>query len=128
MKIAMPKNGEMINQHFGKSESFIIVTVEDGKVVDKKEVSVNDLQHNHGGLSDLLIKEGASVVITGGIGKGAYDALRANNLEVIRGANMTIDEALESYLSSKLEDKEVMCSHHHGEHHHHHHHGDHKCH
>ena len=54
MKIAIPKNGDMINQHFGKSESFIIATVENGKVTEKKEVSVMDLQHNHGGLSKLI--------------------------------------------------------------------------
>lgn len=117
MKIAMPKNGEMINQHFGKSQSFLIVTVEDGKMVDKKEVSVMDLQHNHGGLSNLILNEGASVVITGGIGAGAYEALKANNLEVIRGVNMTLEEALVSYLNGELKDKAVMCNHH-GEHHH----------
>lgn len=116
MKIAIPKNGDMINQHFGRSESFIIATVENGKVTDKKEVSVMDLQHNHGGLSKLILNEGASVVITGGIGAGAYNALKEYNLDVIRGVNSTIDDALSNYLKGELKDRVVMCNHH-GEHH-----------
>lgn len=116
MKIAIPKNGEMVNQHFGKSESFLIVTIEEGKVVSNKEISVLDLQHNHGGLSSLIVKEGASLVICGGIGAGAYNALKENGLDVIRGVNSTIEEAVAAYLKNELQDKAVMCSHH-GEHH-----------
>lgn len=118
MKIAMPKNGEIINQHFGKSESFYIATVEENKVVDSKEVSVRDLQHNHGGLAGLLVEEGVNLVITGGIGQGAYVALKENGLEVLRGASGNISEVVEQYLNGSLKDRQVMCSHHHGEHHH----------
>lgn len=39
MKIAMPKNEKIINQHFGKSKSFAIVTVEDNKIIDIKDIS-----------------------------------------------------------------------------------------
>ncbi len=35
MKIAMPKNGELINQHFGKSESFLIAEIKDGNIINK---------------------------------------------------------------------------------------------
>ncbi len=31
MKIAIPNNEDMVNQHFGKSKSFIIATIEDKK-------------------------------------------------------------------------------------------------
>ncbi|MBB6630917.1 NifB/NifX family molybdenum-iron cluster-binding protein [Clostridium algidicarnis] len=118
MKIAMPKNGELINQHFGKSESFLVVTMEEGKIIDKKEISALKLQHNHGGLSNLLLDEGVSLIITGGIGAGAYNALKENNLEVIRGVNGKIEEVLLAYLKGELEDKNVVCNHN-GEHHNH---------
>jgi len=118
MKIAMPKNGEIINQHFGKSESFLIAEIKDGNITNKKEVSALELQHNHGGLSRLLLDEGVSLVITGGIGAGAYNALKENNLEVIRGVSGKIDEILGAYLKGDLEDKNVVCNHN-GEHHNH---------
>ncbi|BCZ47866.1 hypothetical protein psyc5s11_39330 [Clostridium gelidum] len=64
----MQKNEDMINQHFGKSKSFQIVAVEDNKITETKELSTENLQHNHGGLTDLLRKEKVNLVIASGIG------------------------------------------------------------
>ncbi|PKM78219.1 MAG: diguanylate cyclase [Firmicutes bacterium HGW-Firmicutes-15] len=117
MKIAMPKDGEMVNQHFGQSKYFLIVSVENQQIVDRKEISSESLQHNHAGLSGLFLTEGVSLVITGGIGKPALDALTEKGLEVIKGASGKCEEVLEKYLAGKLDDQNVTCNHH-GEHHH----------
>lgn len=116
MKIAMPNDGANLNQHFGKSKSFVIITLDKNEVVDTKEISSVALQHNHGGLSNLLFNEGVSVVITGGIGAGALTPLKEKGLNVIRGASGTIEDVLHKYLEGSLEDKQVVCNHH-GEHH-----------
>ena len=121
MKIAMPKNGEMLNQHFGQSRSFLIATVENGQIIDKQEVSAETLQHNHAGLSGLFQDQGVSLVITGGIGGPALQALQAKGLRVIRGASGPCEEILARYLSGNLIDQNVTCNHHGQEHHHHHH-------
>lgn len=117
MKIAIPKNGELINQHFGKSENFEIITIENNKIVESKVISTAELKHNHKGLSDLLFNEEVSLVITGGIGKGALDGLKEKHFEVIRGASGKIDDIVNLYLNGSLKDKEVVCNHH-GEHNH----------
>lgn len=117
MKIAMPKDGEMLNQHFGQSRSFLIVTVENNQIVDKLELSSESLQHNHAGISGLLLSEGVSLVITGGIGQPMFNALKAQGLEVIKGASGRCEEVIERYLNGELEDRNVTCGHH-GEHHH----------
>lgn len=119
MKIALPKNENEINQHFGRSKSFAIVTIEDNKVTEKKVVDSEALQHNHGGLASLLKDEGVSVVITGGIGQGAIDGLKSYNLEVIRGASGNIDDIIASYINGELQDKNVVCNHDHDHHHEH---------
>jgi predicted Fe-Mo cluster-binding NifX family protein len=118
MKIGMPKEGDFINQHFGQSRQFLIATVQDGQVVDKKVVGAESLQHNHAGLSGLFANEGVSVVITGGIGQPAYNALREKGLEVVRGASGTCEEVLQKYLRGEQRDSNVSCEHH-GENHHH---------
>jgi predicted Fe-Mo cluster-binding NifX family protein len=115
MKIGMPKNGEFLNQHFGQSREFLIASVENGQVVEIKEISGETLQHNHAGLSGLFLTEGVSLVITGGIGQPALNALVENGLQVIRGASGSCDEVLEKYLTGELTDKNVVCNHH-GEH------------
>ena len=117
MKIALPNKGTMVNQHFGMSESFVIATIEDKKIVNIEEISSVELAHNHQGLADLLTAKGATVVITGGIGGGAITGLQQNGLKVIKGASGEYKKAIEEYINGNLEDKDVTCNHH-GEHHH----------
>lgn len=117
MKIAIPNNGSMVNQHFGMSKSFVIATIEDKKIQNIEEISSAELAHQHQGLSDLLVAQGTTVVITGGIGEGAINGLQQNGLEVIKGASGEYKKVIEEYINGTLEDKNVICNHH-GEHHH----------
>ncbi|WP_291633892.1 NifB/NifX family molybdenum-iron cluster-binding protein [Clostridium sp.] len=117
MKIAIPNKGNMVNQHFGMSESFAIATIEDKKIVSIEEISSVELAHQHQGLADLLKAKGASVVITGGIGGGAISGLQQNGLEVIKGASGEYKAVILEYINGTLKDKDVTCNHH-GEHHH----------
>ncbi|HEY5576465.1 MAG TPA: NifB/NifX family molybdenum-iron cluster-binding protein [Clostridiaceae bacterium] len=125
MKIAIPVNGKMINQHFGRSENFVIVTVEDKKVVASEEVSAAEFAHQHKALADLLAQHGTDVVITGGIGAGAITGLQESGFKVIKGGSGEYLKAVEEFIEGTLEDKNVVCNHHgehhhqHGEHHHH---------
>lgn len=118
MKIAIPNNGDMINQHFGKSESFIIASIEDKKIIEIEKISAVEFAHQHQGLSELLVKHGTNVVITGGIGNGALSGLQQNGLKVIKGASGQYTKVIEEYINGKLEDKNVVCNHH-GEHNNH---------
>lgn len=118
MKIAIPNNRKMVNQHFGMSESFVIATIEDKKILTIEEISAAEFAHQHQGLADLLVKNGATVVITGGIGGGAIAGLKQNGLEVIKGASGEYLNVINEYINGTLEDKDVICNHH-GEHHHH---------
>lgn len=118
MKIAIPQNGQMLNQHFGQSKSFLIATIEDDQITDRHEISTDALQHNHAGLSSLFKSQGVSLVITGGIGSPALIALQSQGLQVIRGANGAVEDVLQGYLSGRIQDQNVTCSEHKGEHHH----------
>lgn len=118
MKIAIPNNGNMINQHFGKSESFVIVTIDAKNILSIEEISSVDFTHQHKGLADLLASHGASLVITGGIGGGAICGLQQNGLKLIKGASGEYKKVIEEYISGTLEDKDITCNHH-GVHHQH---------
>ncbi|AND83669.1 diguanylate cyclase [Clostridium tyrobutyricum] len=112
MKIAIPNNEDMVNQHFGKSKSFIIATIEDKKITQIEKISSEDLAHQHQGLADLLVKHGTDVVITGGIGGGALLGLQNNGLKVIKGASGEYIKVIEEYINGNLKDKNVVCNHH----------------
>jgi len=89
MKIAVPINKNMVNQHFGMSENFAIVTVEDKKVTIVEEISAAEFAHQHKGLADLLVKQGAETVIAG---------LQQNGLTVIKGATGEYMKVVEEYI------------------------------
>ncbi len=116
MKIAMPSEGMNINQHFGKSKTFVVATVEDKNLINIEEVSSEALMHQHEGLAGLLLQKEVSVVITGGIGQGALDALEVKGLKVIRGASGNYKDVIQSFINGTLKSKNVVCQHHHGEH------------
>lgn len=118
MKIAMPVEGETVNQHFGRSQKFLIATIENDKVISTREIGAEALAHNHAGLSGLLIEQGVSLVILGGIGQPALDALKNAGLDVIRGVSGRCDEALQRYIRGELKDQNVSCNHDGGHHHH----------
>lgn len=118
MKIAIPNDGNMINQHFGMSKSFVIVTVENKKVESVEEISSAEFTHQHENLANLLVNHGTELVIAGGIGAGAIAGLQQKGLKVVNGASGEYMKAVDQYINGRLEDKNIVCSHH-GQHHNH---------
>ncbi|MFZ5597847.1 MAG: NifB/NifX family molybdenum-iron cluster-binding protein [Bacillota bacterium] len=131
MKIALPYENGQVNQHFGRSREFVILEMENRKVVGRKMVSAESLQHNHEGLADLLSRENVDVVILGGIGPYALQALEQSGLKVMTGASGDVEALAEQYARGELVSRKVVCNHQHehgqGHDHHHHHAHEHSC-
>lgn len=117
MKIAMPNDGKNINQHFGRSKSFVIITIDNNSITDVLEISTENFQHQHETLADLLAHHGVTVVVTGGIGGGAMSKLKEKEFEVITGAGGDYIDIATSYMNGTLEDQNAACAGH-GEGHH----------
>ncbi|MBE6016304.1 MAG: peptidylprolyl isomerase [Lachnospiraceae bacterium] len=113
MKIAVTYDNGNIFQHFGKTETFKIYTVEDGKVVSSEVIGSNG--SGHGALAGLLDDKGVAVVICGGIGGGAQAALEKMGIELCAGASGDADAAVEAYLKGELVNTGANCDHHHDE-------------
>ena len=68
----------------------------------------------HGALAALLANENVDVLICGGIGAGAINALKAANIKVIGGASGNVRQAAENYLKGSLKVRlNFFCNHHH---------------
>ena len=115
MKIAVTYENGQVFQHFGHTENFKIYEAQDGKVVNSAVVSTNG--SGHGALAGILAEEGVSVLICGGIGGGARNALGAAGIEIYGGVTGSADKAVENFLfGSLLYNPDASCSHHgHGE-------------
>ena len=113
MRIAATYENGNIFQHFGRTESFKVYDVEDGKVLSSKVISSGGV--GHGALAGLLADNTIDVLICGGLGGGAMNALADAGITVVAGAEGNADEAVEAYLRGELVSSGANCDHHHHE-------------
>lgn len=111
MKIAATYDNGEIFQHFGRTETFKLYEVEDGEVIASQVIDSNG--SGHGALAGLLDTFAIDVLICGGIGAGAQNALAEVGIEVCSGAEGDADAAVESYLKGELVSAGTNCCHHH---------------
>lgn len=116
MKIAVTYENGQVFQHFGHTEQFKVYEAEDGKIVKSEIVDTNG--QGHGALAGFLFNGGVDVLICGGIGGGARNALAEAGIELYPGAHGDADAQVESFIAGTLNyDPDTVCSHH--EHHDH---------
>ena len=124
MKIAIVSDDEVnVSQHFGRAPYYIIVTIAEGKIVARETRSKAGHQtfaaheppklahgERHGyeagaqarhesQVEDIL---DCQVLLAGGMGWGAYEAMTGYEIETIITDVRDIDEAVELHLAGKL--------------------------
>ena len=113
MKIAVTYDNGNVFQHFGRTEFFKVYDVEDNKVISSEVIGSNGV--GHGALAGLLSDRSVDVLICGGIGGGAQQALADAGVELIAGAEGDTDQAVEAYLKGELISTGANCDYHHHE-------------
>ena len=123
MKIAaVSDDGVTISQHFGRAPLYVVVTVEDDKIVDKETRDKSghhtfaahhpdtapgehhgydaSSQVRHASMAESI--SDCHVLLAGGMGWGAYESLKSYDIEPIVTDVQNIDEAMQRYLDGKL--------------------------
>ncbi len=117
MKIALPTNdGATISEHFGRSTSFLIFEIENGHIKGR-ELKANGAKHSHApGTCDhhttgsephshagiLAALEGCDIVICGGMGQKAAEALRSCGTQILVAPPASAEDTVVAYLAGKL--------------------------
>ncbi len=110
-KIAVPTLNGKLSGHFGGSEFFTIIEVEDNKMV--KESILSTPEHTTGAYPKFLASNGVTDIIVGGVGGKAIDIFKANNISVYKAQGIKtpaehavdlIAEALDTTISSCKDD------------------------
>ena len=115
MRIAVTHENGEIFQHFGHTAQFKVYNVEDGKIVSSQVMDT--MGSGHGALAGLLSAMKVDVLICGGIGGGAQNALAQAGIKLFGGVKGNADSAVESFVAGTLAyDPEAKCDHH--DHHH----------
>ena len=111
MKIAVTYDNGEIFQHFGHTEQFKLYAVENGQILSSVVVDTNG--SGHGALAGFLAAQGVDVLICGGIGGGAQNALAQAGIRLFGGCSGSADAAVEALLAGHLSfNANVQCSHH----------------
>lgn len=104
MKIAVTSTGgsmdSLVNERFGRCQYFIIV---DSDTMKFDAISNLGEQMQSGAgpkAAELLIKNGAKVVLTGHVGGNASDALKRGDIEIVDGftGKEIVKDVVDSYL------------------------------
>ena len=118
MKIAVPTNdGTSLSEHFGRSAGFLVFEIDGGKI-QNCEMRRNVAQHSHdpGGCAHgpqgheahshagiVSCLAGCDIVICGGMGRQAADALRSAGVTpVVAGFRGAAEGAVKAYLNGEL--------------------------
>jgi ATP-binding protein involved in chromosome partitioning len=112
MKIALPLVNGRVSRHFGHSDRYAMVEVND----DTRKIEKIDLlvppPHHPGVLPGWLRGEGADVVIAASMGSRAQQLLAESGIEVVLGAEEDIPQSVvASYLEGTLEPGPNLCDH-----------------
>jgi len=124
MKIAaISEDGTTISQHFGRAPYYVVLTVENGKVVktEKRDKAGHHTfgadehhetapgerhgydagaQSRHATMAQSIAD--CQVLLAGGMGWGAYESLKSHGIETVVTDVQSIEEAVKLYLEGKL--------------------------
>ncbi len=111
MKIAVTYDNGQIFQHFGHTEKIKVYQVNNNKIMNSEVISTEG--HGHGALAGFLKENGVEVLICGGIGGGAQNALKNANIKFYGGVSGNADDAVEALLNGSLGyNPDIKCEHH----------------
>jgi predicted Fe-Mo cluster-binding NifX family protein len=110
-RIAIPAEtdeglGSKRSGHFGHSQHFIVIELENGKVAGV--TGLKNLPHGAGGCMQpvgLLAEHGVESLVVGGIGRGPFQRLHQQGIKVFFADLMhfpDIQSALDGFLGNKL--------------------------
>ena len=110
-QIAVPTDDYgVLDAHFGHCKFFILMQVEDGKIVSEDKLIPPP--HEPGVLPRWLAEQGATDIIAGGMGQRAIQIFNQHGVNVFVGApQLPAKELAEGLLSEKLTFTANYCDH-----------------
>jgi predicted Fe-Mo cluster-binding NifX family protein len=92
-----------VSAHFGHSPAVVVVVVADGKIVESTVVVTPAAGSVHQcGMPTFIARQNADVVVAGGMGPGAIQALAGAGIVVATGATGRVRDAVAKYLQGDL--------------------------
>jgi len=112
-KIAIPKQNELLDQHFGHCEYYTIYTIdEDDNIREMESFPAPQGCGCKSNIATILAEKGVTLMLAGNMGLGAVNVLQSCEIEVLRGCQGKVNDVINQYLKGELNDSGTNCSHH----------------
>lgn len=120
MKIALPSNQKLVDEHFGHCEAFTVFTVNADRQIVSEETIVPPAGCGcKSNIAQTLAEMGVKLMLAGNMGQGAVNILGQNGIEVLRGCSGPVKDVAQRWLTGTLTDSGLACAaHEHGCHDH----------
>jgi len=110
-KIAIPMVSDRFSEHFGGSDSFAILEVDEEKKSIISQEKAAPPPHERGVFPVWLHDQGVNVVFAGGMGPRAHDILTRYGIQVVAGVQgETPEQLVQAYLDSTLQSSGSLCN------------------
>lgn len=110
MRVALAVDNNMITEHFGHCEYFVVYEVENKEI--KGSEIIKNPPHQKGALPKFLKSHNIDVIITGNMGKMAVELCTNNGIECYRGVNGQLVDVINSYVDGTLVSDNSICDQH----------------
>lgn len=110
MKVALSTKNNMITNHFGHCDYFVVYDIQGKEILGSS--LIKNPPHQKGLLPKFLKENDVDVVIAGGIGQMAVDLLNQLGIECYLGVEGEATEVIEKYLNGGLKSTGKPCTDH----------------
>ncbi len=110
MRVALAVDNNMITEHFGHCEYFVVYEVENKEI--KGSEIVKNPPHQKGALPKFLKEHNINVVIVGNMGKMAINLCNGLGVECYRGVKGELVEVINSFVEGTLVSTNAECNEH----------------
>ncbi len=108
MKVALSVKNNMITEHFGHCDYFLIYKVSDNEILGS--YVLKNPPHQKGYLPKFLKDNEVDVVITGGIGKMAVEYLEDLGIKCYMNVVGEAQEVIKTFVKGNLNYKQEPCT------------------
>ena len=111
MKVAVPAQGGLVDEHFGHCKEFLVFAVSpDGSLTSEATIPSAEGCGCKSGVAAVLARAGVTHLVAGNMGEGAVQVLGAQGIEVVRGATGDARKAALAFAEGRLADSGVGCA------------------
>ncbi|MGQ9501800.1 MAG: NifB/NifX family molybdenum-iron cluster-binding protein [Anaerolineae bacterium] len=93
-----------VSPHFGHAAYFVLVDIDSSEIKLVSSIA-NPFcgSHGCGPVGKFVAEQGTHVMLVGGMGRRAMQALQAMGIKAVTGATGSVHEALQHYLNGELQ-------------------------